>query len=233
MTVTVDSLANRAYVSLRRRITEQSIPPGARLRVVALADQLGVSPTPVREALARLDAEGLVELVANRGYRVAPPPDTAATMQWMDARVIIEVNTLRLAAGAFQPARLDRLQRINDRIGTGRFAGDFASLRAFAELNAAFHGGLVEAAANPFLLRAWRQVALTAQFSRVHYRSGVRYRAVIAAEHQRILDALARDDVDSAAEALRRHIVDSLDRDRSDHPAEAAMPVLSGLDAQR
>jgi len=214
VTVAANSLAVQVYEALRQRITEQVLAGGDRLAVVPLAQEFGVSPTPVREALARLHADGLAVLAQNRGYRVAPGPDAAVTMQWMDARVIIEVNTLRLAAGSLTRASLQRLQTLNDRIARGRFTGDFASLKAFAELNAAFHGTLVEAAGNPFLLRAWRQVALTAQFSRIHYRSGVRHRALIGAEHQRVIDALRENDTDGAAEALRRHIVDSLDRDQ-------------------
>jgi DNA-binding GntR family transcriptional regulator len=205
------SPAVQVYEALRQRITEERMPGGEGLSLAALAKEFSVSPTPVREALARLHADGLAVLEENRGYRVAMGPSPRALV--MDARVIIEVNTLRLAAGSIDQTTLRHLQSINDRISSGNFTGKFASLKAFADLNATFHSALVEAAGNPFLLRAWRQVALTAQFSRVHYRGGVRHRALIAVEHRRVLNRLRAQDVEGAAEALRRYIVDSLDRD--------------------
>ncbi len=226
MSIGTASLASQVYDELRRRITEQRLRGGARLAVIPLAEDFGISPTPVREALARLQADGLVLLARNRGYSVAPGPDAASLMRWMDARVILEVNTLRLAAAELSDDVLMRLQNLNDRMARGRFTGEFDRVRTFAQLNTEFHGALVAAADNPFLLRAWRQVALTAQFSRVHYRAGVRHQAAIAAEHQAVIDALRARDIDGAAEALRRHIADSLDRDQSDRSAIAKTPRI-------
>jgi DNA-binding GntR family transcriptional regulator len=218
MRIRAASLAAKVYDDLRRRITEQKLESGSRLAVIPLAGRFGISPTPVREALARLHADGLVTLAPNRGYRVAPGPDSVSRMQWMDARIILEVNTLRLAAPGVAGAVLDTLQALNDRLARGRFSGDFEHVRAFAQLNADFHSTLVAAAGNPYLLGAWRQVALTAQFSRVHFHQGVRHQAAITAEHQAVIDALRRGDTDGAAEALRRHIVISLDRDDAAAP---------------
>ncbi len=208
-------LVPRIYDALRSRITAQQLQPGDRLRVIPLARDFDVSPTPVREALARLHADGLLVLRPNRGYQVSPGPDASSRMHWMDARVILEVNTLRLAAAAMTDGVLRELTRLNGRMRSGRFGGDVESGRAFAQLNAGFHGTLVEAAGNPFLLRAWQEVASTAQFSRIHFRHGVRHQALIVAEHQQVIDALAAGDTEAAVSALRRHIVDSLDRDDS------------------
>jgi DNA-binding GntR family transcriptional regulator len=212
------SLAAQVYDDLRRRITEQHLVDGARLAVIPLAADFGISPTPVREALARLHADGLVTLAPNRGYRVSAGPDATSRTQWMDARVILEVNTLRLAAPNLSDAHLATLDALNARMARGRFTGAFEDVRDFARLNTEFHATLMATANNPFLLRAWQQVALTAQFSRVHHGRGVRHQAAIVAEHQRVVDTLRRRDIDGAAEALRRHIVDSLDRDENPHP---------------
>ncbi len=231
MTVRPVSLVTQVYEALRRRIAEQRLAAGERLGISDLAAEFAISATPVREALARLRADGLVTLADNRGYRVTPAPDPAAIRHWMDARLVIEANTLPLAAPRLGARDLARLQAINDRIAAGRFSGNlalaqrFVRARGFAELNLAFHSTLIAAAGNPYLLRAWQAVAVTAQFSRMHLRSGVPHQATIVAEHQRIIDALRRGDAAAAADALRTHIIDSLARDetqqRTEQPARA------------
>jgi DNA-binding GntR family transcriptional regulator len=172
--------------------------------------------TPIREALARLHADGLAEFSANRGYRVAAAPDAAAYGHWMEARIAIEVSALRLATMPLDPALIRRLEAANraiEQVRPGLSA--HAETRFFAEANLEFHAALVEASGNPFLLRAWRQVAQTAQFSRTHLRAGsVQGRSAILREHGAVLAALRRSAVEEAAEVLRAPITDSLGRDR-------------------
>lgn len=210
------SLAVQVYEDLRRRIGDGRIPAGSRLSTAALSAAFGMSHTPIREALARLHADGLAEFSANRGYRVAAAPDAAAYGHWMQARIAIEVSALRLAVaplGSTLICRLETANRAIEQITPGLSL--YAEARRFAEANLEFHAALVQASGNPFLLRAWQQVAQTAQFSRTHLRAGsVQSRPAILREHGAILAALRRDDVEAAAEALRAHITDSLDRDR-------------------
>src|SRR4051794_13023573 len=67
----IDSVVDRAYERIRELVLSGSVAPGAKLGQVELAEQLGISRTPVREALRRLSAEGLVEALPNRGFRTA------------------------------------------------------------------------------------------------------------------------------------------------------------------
>ncbi|MGH7102420.1 MAG: GntR family transcriptional regulator [Acetobacteraceae bacterium] len=219
MTVRPVSLVTQVYEVLYRRIVEQRLAAGESLIISRIAGELGISATPVREALARLHAEGLVTLADNRGYHVTSVPSPETIRQWMDARLVIEVNTLPLAAPRLRPRDFASLQSLNDRIRAGRFGGRSAPAerlvraRGFADLNLAFHSALIAAAGNPYLLRAWQNVAVVAQFSRMHLGRGVLYQAAIAAEHQRIIDALREGDTPAAVNALRTHIIDSLARD--------------------
>jgi len=210
------SLAVQLYEELRRRIGDGRIAAGLHLSTMALSREFGISQTPVREALARLHADGLAEFHANRGYRVAAAPDALAYGQWMDARIAIEVGALRLLKTPIAAELIRRLELANHAIQRPRpRLSTHGEARGFEQANLDFHGALVEACGNPFLLRAWRQIAQTAQFSRTHLRSGgVQDRDLIAEEHARVIAALRQGDVAQAAEALHRHIADSLGRDR-------------------
>lgn len=218
--IRASSLATQVYEKLRRSITEGGLAEGAALVIATIVREVGVSQTPVREALARLHAEGLVSFVENVGYRVAVRPNTADYGHWMEARLVVEVNAIRVAAKRATPEAVAVIEAINDRIRTTDFGQSFEGTRQFAELNAAFHRAIVEMAGNPFLVRAYDQIWLGAQFSRIHYRRGVTDRDLIADEHQAVIDAIAAGTAARAAKAMKAHIVDSLERDRLRIPPE-------------
>ncbi len=224
------SLAVQLYEELRRRIGDGCIAAGARLSTTALANEFRISQTPVREALARLHADGLAEFSANRGYRVAAAPDDIAYGHWMEARIAIEGGAMRLLRAPVDSGLLRRLEEVNASIRRAQpRLSAHGEARRFAEANLAFHGALVEAAGNPFLLRAWRQIAQAAQFSRTHLRAGgVLDRDLIVEEHARIITALRCGDIASAAQALRDHIADSIGRDRKRGAAGEAGKTTEG-----
>src|SRR5918911_3294911 len=93
----VASVVDQVYMAIRERISDGTLPRGGRLHQEDLATELGVSRTPVREALRRLAAEGLVEMHTNRGARVADL-DRAAMRAAYEARLVIEPGAARLAA---------------------------------------------------------------------------------------------------------------------------------------
>ncbi|MGA8339231.1 MAG: GntR family transcriptional regulator, partial [Solirubrobacteraceae bacterium] len=93
----IASVVDQVYTAIRERITSGSLARGARVHQEDLAEELGVSRTPVREALRRLAAEGLVEMRTNRGARVADV-DQAGMRVSYEARTVIEPGAARLAA---------------------------------------------------------------------------------------------------------------------------------------
>jgi len=222
--IKASSLATQVYETLRRRITEGRLPEDEPLVIASLVRELGVSQTPVREALARLHAEGLAAFAENLGYRVATRPSDADYRNWMEARLLLEVNSLRAAAAAAAATdeRIARLCAVNAEIAAADFGSSFEGIRRFAELNAAFHRELILMGGNPFLVGAYDQIWLGAQFSRIHFKRGVTDQRRIAREHQAIIDALRARDVDRACEAMRSHIVDSLVRDQEREERAAA-----------
>src|ERR1700761_9762456 len=105
----IASVVDQVYAAIRERITNGSLPRGARVHQEDLALELGVSRTPVREALRRLAAEGLVEMRTNRGARVADVEqgDMHAAYQ---ARLVIEPGAARLAAQSVPAEPLARMR---------------------------------------------------------------------------------------------------------------------------
>ena len=129
------------------------LAPGARLGEVELADRLGVSRTPVREALSRLAAEGLVEIAPNRGARVATW--TVAELEGVfDLRSVLEPQLTAHAVPNATPADVEELDALARRMHEVGSPGPHQDLDALVPLNRAFHDRLVALAAHPTLATA-------------------------------------------------------------------------------
>src|ERR671910_781993 len=107
--IEIRSVVDQVHGALLERIVAGELPPGSRLRQEALADELGVSRTPLREALVRLASEGLVEFTPNRGATVAERDFTDMEQAW-GARLVIEPGAARLAAERRDPDALEHLR---------------------------------------------------------------------------------------------------------------------------
>ncbi|GAA3225275.1 GntR family transcriptional regulator [Pseudonocardia petroleophila] len=138
--------SERATGAVRELILRGEFAAGARLGEVELAERLGVSRTPVREALARLASEGLVEIVPNRGARVSSWT-VAELEEVFDLRAALEPRLTALAVPNAGPADVDALDDLAHRMLD-------AELDDLVPLNRAFHGRLVELAAHPALAGA-------------------------------------------------------------------------------
>jgi DNA-binding GntR family transcriptional regulator len=197
----VESVVDRVYAVLRARILAGELEPGRRLRQEALAEQLGVSRTPLREALRRLSSEGLVEIRPHHGAAVTPfsPDDMAAGYM---ARLLLEPPAARLAATARLPADVARMR---DAIATHRRHA--TSEGAFAA-NRSFHLAVTAASGNPFLSRFAEQIWAAPLSSAIYSRQAAPAARVLAdaAEHEAIADAVEAGDGDAAEALMREHI---------------------------
>jgi DNA-binding GntR family transcriptional regulator len=203
----VISVVDRVYAALRERIVAGEIPPNERLHQEALAEELGVSRTPLREALARLAADGLVELAPNRGARVASvrAEDMEAAYE---ARLHLEPAAAALAARRAEPADLKSMRQT---VADHRKAVD--DLRRAFLANRAFHLAVVEAAHNPYMLRfaetLWGgRAAMQFYLTQPEPPSFI---ATGADDHEGILEAIAAEDSRSAQKLMRDHIVAASD----------------------
>jgi DNA-binding GntR family transcriptional regulator len=205
MTIDVQSMGDRVYAVLRDRILSGELAHGERLHQEALSEELGVSRTPLREALGRLAADGLVELTPQRGARVAGvgPRDMHSSYE---SRLIVEPAAARLAAerAGGEPGCAAMLAAVAEL----RAASDAGDVRAAFVANRAFHLAVVEASGNAYLLRFAEMLWATRLGLAVYERQrGLsRFLAVDADSHEAIAVAIAGGDGDAAEALMREHI---------------------------
>jgi DNA-binding GntR family transcriptional regulator len=153
----VRAAAEQAAQSLREEILSGVIPSGARLGEAELAGRLSVSRTPIREALTRLAAEGLVELQPNRGARVATW--TAEQLREIfELRLRLEPYAVRQAVPRLGPEQLTDLDGLATAMTRAGRPGRNQDLSVIVELNRRFHGLFIDAAGSPPLAGALRGV---------------------------------------------------------------------------
>ncbi|MCE3267132.1 MAG: transcriptional regulator, GntR family [Solirubrobacterales bacterium] len=200
------SIADRVYEQLRDRITHGELEAGSRLHQANISSELGVSRTPVREALARLAADGLVELLPNRGARVADV-SLADMRTSYEARLGVEPLAARFAAERREPEDLERIRAsLAHQHGARSARGIYEAMREF-------HLALVDAAHNPQLSRFARGLwAGRISLHVVIKQAGDEDLAVDADEHEEILAAIERSDGPEAERLMNQHIADSLER---------------------
>jgi DNA-binding GntR family transcriptional regulator len=204
---------------LRQLLVEGAIAPGAKLNERALAEQLSVSRTPLREAIRALAAEGLVELLPNRGAVAAQPSpqDIADTFELVAG---LEGMAGELAAARITAAALSELRALHYEMLAAHTRRD---LPTYYRLNAEIHTQINDAAGNPALARTYRTV--NARLQALRFRSNLDEAkwARAVQEHERMLELLeARDGA-----ALRRLLVRHLDHKR-DVVLAAVADVASG-----
>ena len=212
-TVRARSLVAQIHEEVAQLIDAGSFAPGAAVSIADLGKRFGVSPTPVREALARLAAEGRLSFVDNIGYSVPALPGAKDYTDWAVARLVVESNALQYILGPLDARLLDEAEDINRRIRSTDFGNTHDSVRQFSELNWQFHARLIALARNPLLEDVHARLYRSPQFSRIFLGRGVVHQKKVAAEHARIIARLREGDRQAASDALRDHIVDSLERD--------------------
>jgi len=191
-------LGQEAYDRIRAAIRDGALPPGLRLTETDLAARFGVSRTPVRQAIARLEAEGLLTHQPRRGLSVTRP-DHQQVIELYVMREILEGAAARLAA---QHATETELAAMGELVEAE--PAIFADTAALAELNQRIHGLLYLAAHNRYLLRSLGQISATIALLPTLLTVGGRAQQAHE-EHRAILAALGRRDGDAAEAAARDH----------------------------
>ncbi|MEJ8279965.1 GntR family transcriptional regulator [Pseudonocardia spirodelae] len=191
--------SERAQATLREEILSGALAAGARLGEVELADRLGVSRTPVREALSRLAAEGLVELHPHRGARVSRFTE-ADLDDIFDVRRALEPRATERAAARATATDLDELDDLARRMHAVGAPGPGQDLDALVELNREFHARLLAVADTPALTSALAGVVHAPVVLRTFHTYDAASLARSLAHHTEIVAALrARDGVWAAA----------------------------------
>jgi len=187
--------------ALRSAILAGEFDDGEELNQVELARHFGVSRVPVREALRRLQSEGLVSAEAHR--RAAVVGFSSERIQEIfEVRALLEGHMLERAAQAIGPKQIERLRLLCDRMDATRDQG------RWLEMNHEFHRLLVEPSGSRTALALVDR--LTGQVERYVRRSGVHARSEASDEHRTIVAASERGDVTEARRALESHIGQTL-----------------------
>jgi DNA-binding GntR family transcriptional regulator len=204
----IASVVDQVYEAIRERISNGSLPRGARVHQEDLALELGVSRTPVREALRRLAAEGLVEMRTNRGARVADV-DQGGMLSAYDARLVVEPGAARLAASR----RLaEPLARMRAAVADQRRA--VRSVQRSFEANREFHLALVAASGNEYLVALAERLWVARIGATIYERQVETQERMLldVGEHEQILAAIEAGDGRRAESLTRRHLSDAMKR---------------------
>ena len=200
------SLADSIYEILLARLVEGEIKAGSPVNIDSLARELVVSPTPLREALARLEATGLVVREALRGYRAAPLFTREQLVRLMDARSVIEPSCAVYACHnsdedflAELTANVAVMSRIVDE-------GEATSYERYREVDERFHDLIAQQSDNEFLFRAYKSLEAHVQRFRLFGALGSSDIRHAIREHTAIIEALGSGSPEQAGEVMAAHI---------------------------
>ena len=196
------NLAQTAYQRISSAIVDGRLDLGEPLSEVELARALGMSKSPVRNAIKELQVRGLVEIVPQSGTYVFSPTQQQIG-ELSEFRTLLEEQGLILAMERDAPALLDDLGRIVDHM-RGLWAGN-----ATAEMkkwDTAFHLAFIRHAGNAYLSAAYGDVSLLVEALRYRFMDTTHYRNRAYEEHLQMLDLLARGQTQKAVKLLRAHV---------------------------
>jgi DNA-binding GntR family transcriptional regulator len=203
-------LGEEVYQAIFARLMALKVPPGARITVDGLAREFNVSQTPVREALSRLESEGLVIKTHLVGYSAAPQISHRRFTELYELRLLLEPDAAGKAAATMTDTVLQELTEAAGMMSRAGGADERARYAQFAREDAAFHDKVLAVAGNEMIRETLAHQHTHFHIFRLMFHSRVTEEALD--EHAAILAAFARRDPDEAARAMRTHIERSRDR---------------------
>jgi len=191
-------------------ILRAEIPPDARVNIDAVAARFGVSTTPVREALARLESDGLVYKVHHRGYRTTGLLTRREVRDLWDFRLRLEPWSAAQAAERVTSDQAAGLLAHVAAVQQAPAASDFAAVSAFGEHDAALHRAVLTIAGNAVVLRSVERMHCHLHAFRLTY--DVQAGVETLDEHRAVVEAIAHGDALEAAHRMSAHLEASRER---------------------
>lgn len=195
--------SDSVYMELRGKILSRELKPAQRLLEVKIANEMGVSRTPVREALRRLANEGLVKIVPNSGARVASPSSHEMDNSY-SVREYLENMSVELACRTGMDKRT--LERLDGLVRDGDAAYDAGDVDAFLAANNDFHRIIAEAGKNYVLSEYVDNIIQRTNVYIYFYSKFVEPENKSSGEHRAILRAIAQRDRIGAQELMKQHL---------------------------
>jgi DNA-binding GntR family transcriptional regulator len=203
-------LAEEAYDAIFARLMALRITPGSRITVDNLARELNVSQTPIREALGRLEGEGLVIKTHLIGYSAAQQISRRRFDELYDLRLLLEPEAAARAGRQMDERKLTELREVAGVMSRRQGGDERVRYSAFARLDAVFHDRILEFAGNDLIRQTLAHQHTHFHIFRLMFHSRVTEEALD--EHEALLAAFAAGDSKAAKRAMREHIERSRDR---------------------
>jgi DNA-binding GntR family transcriptional regulator len=195
-------LRDVVFKTLREAILRGDLKPGERLMELQLAAKLGVSRTPIREAIRMLEQEGLAVTIPRRGAEVARM--TLKDMEdVLEIREALDELAVQIACTRITQEQLDRLRKVKEEFEICTRGSD---VKKIAQADVAFHDVIYEATCNPKLVSMLSNLREQIYRYRVEYLKDSRNYPVLIREHETILEALRARDKERATAAMQEHV---------------------------
>ena len=201
-----NTIGEQVFSELRGRIAAGRLRPGEKLRPDEIAAELNVSQTPVKEALLRLGAEGLVEAVPRRGT-VVRRLSKSHTAELFEVREMIETWALKagFAANRITPSFLERIAATIDDLSAAIADGRFSNIEAAMEADRRMHHLIVGLSGNSMMMEWYKRVSSQTEFIRLYAMEPERVSIETEVEHKAIYAALQVKDLETVQRAIHAH----------------------------
>ena len=195
-------LRDVVFNTLRQAILKGELEPGERLMEIQLAERLGVSRTPIREAIRKLELEGLVLMIPRKGAEVAEISEKSLR-EVLEVRRSLEELAIELACQRITPEELTALEEAENRFARAVEDGE---VMAIAESDENYHELIYQATANDRLVQILNNLREQMYRYRLEYIKDEDRRQILVVEHEHILRAVRRRDIADAKSAVREPI---------------------------
>jgi DNA-binding GntR family transcriptional regulator len=204
------SLSDDVYEAIKTLIMNHAIAPGSRLSIDQLARDLAVSPTPIREALARLESDGLAVKESLRGYSTTPVLTSEEVLELFELRGVLEPWLAERAATRRTPEDLSRLHNELASMPAVPSGQGYEDYRELASHDSRFHLLVAGLAGNAWARAALERTHCHLHLFRLNYTHKLGSTAIIG--HREIVAAIEAGDPGAARSAMQRHLDDSRSR---------------------
>ena len=195
-------LRDSVYNKLRQMILTGEYPPGERLMEVHLGDKLGVSRTPIREAIRMLELEGLVTMIPRKGAMVSQITEKNMS-DVLEVRRALDILCVQLACERISPEGIAELKKAKEKFEE---AIDGNDSRVIAQADVEFHNVIIHATGNDRLISLEDSLSLPMYRYRYEYIKDISGHGNLVKEHRKIVGAIEKRNAEAAAEAAGEHI---------------------------
>jgi DNA-binding GntR family transcriptional regulator len=191
-----------AFNSIKEAILSGDLKPGVLYCEPEVAKQLGISRTPVREALLDLSSRGFVAFIPRRGFQVREITEKSIKELYV-YRMVLESGIIRIAAPRIDAEAVRLLEALHEK---DKRAAERQDMHAFINVNREFHGLLAALTENSFLISAFENVRELIELASLNIRGRTHRMLEAAKEHKAIIDRLKDRDTEGAVAMMQRHV---------------------------